>query len=375
MKRIRNERGIALAVAIFALVVVGGLVAGAFFVGMQEQRIGQNTVGFQEAFGTADGATQELVVDWGDKRTVYNTMAIGGTITDSGTATGGYGWYRRVLHRLSDRVYMVRTEGFSRDRASRQHLAALLRLTPVEVTFNSALKTQGLTTIGGNSTISGVDNEPDAWTDCDSLQPTLPGLRHPDTSQVTIQGEAVTMEGDPAILEDTTVSDSTMLTFGDLTFDDLKLMANKFVPSGTWTNIGPMTKDDGSCDIAQMLNWGDPLNPGAACGQYFPFIWAEGPLTLSTGIGQGVLVVNGNLNISGNFEFYGPVIVKGVIRTTGTGNKLNGGVISANAEIDEDETVAKGNATINYSSCALAKALTGSALASNMRERGWANLY
>ena len=36
MKRIpRNERGMALAVAIFALVVVGALVAGAFFAGTQ----------------------------------------------------------------------------------------------------------------------------------------------------------------------------------------------------------------------------------------------------------------------------------------------------------------------------------------------------
>ncbi len=43
MKRIlRDERGMALAVAIFALVVVGALVAGAFFAGTQEQRVGEN---------------------------------------------------------------------------------------------------------------------------------------------------------------------------------------------------------------------------------------------------------------------------------------------------------------------------------------------
>ena len=37
---VQNERGMALAVAIFALVIVGALVAGALFAGTQEQRVG-----------------------------------------------------------------------------------------------------------------------------------------------------------------------------------------------------------------------------------------------------------------------------------------------------------------------------------------------
>ncbi len=52
MKRIlRDERGMALAVAIFALVVVGALVAGAFFAGTQEQRVGENQRRVQTSFG------------------------------------------------------------------------------------------------------------------------------------------------------------------------------------------------------------------------------------------------------------------------------------------------------------------------------------
>ena len=41
--RVSNERGMALAVAIFALVVIGALVAGTFFAGRLEQQSGQNT--------------------------------------------------------------------------------------------------------------------------------------------------------------------------------------------------------------------------------------------------------------------------------------------------------------------------------------------
>ena len=52
--RLADERGMALAVAIFALVVVGALVAGAFFAGNLEQRTGRNAV------YAADDARQKL---------------------------------------------------------------------------------------------------------------------------------------------------------------------------------------------------------------------------------------------------------------------------------------------------------------------------
>ena len=54
MRRIlQDERGMALAVAIFALVVVGAMVAGAFFAGTQEQRVGENQRRVQTSFGIA----------------------------------------------------------------------------------------------------------------------------------------------------------------------------------------------------------------------------------------------------------------------------------------------------------------------------------
>ena len=43
ISRLNGERGMALAVAIFALVVIGALVAGAFFAGYQEQRTGRSS--------------------------------------------------------------------------------------------------------------------------------------------------------------------------------------------------------------------------------------------------------------------------------------------------------------------------------------------
>jgi len=53
MKRIlKNERGMALAIAIVALVVVGALIAGAFFSGTQEQRVAENVRRAQASFAS-----------------------------------------------------------------------------------------------------------------------------------------------------------------------------------------------------------------------------------------------------------------------------------------------------------------------------------
>ena len=96
-------------------------------------------------------------------------------------------------------------------------------------------------------------------------------------------------------------------------------------------------------------------------------------LTINGVQGQGVLLVNGNLNVQGGFEFYGPVLVKGTLSTQGTGGHFQGGVIAANVNLDQNTVL--GNAVINYSSCALAKALQNSAPAAPLRSRSWANLY
>ena len=60
--KLTDRRGMALAVAIFALVVVGALVAGAFFAGHLEQRTGRNTVYAAQATDAAEAGLANVVV-------------------------------------------------------------------------------------------------------------------------------------------------------------------------------------------------------------------------------------------------------------------------------------------------------------------------
>jgi hypothetical protein len=71
------------------------------------------------------------------------------------------------------------------------------------------------------------------------------------------------------------------------------------------------------------------------------------------------------------------VFVLGTLRTTGNsgqGAKFYGGVVAGNVALD-DLTKLAGGALVSYSSCAIARALQGSATASVLAERSWAQLY
>jgi hypothetical protein len=286
------------------------------------------------------------------------------------------GWYRSSIKRLNNELFMIMSEGFSQDSTARQRVAIMVRLRPIELNVNSALKSRGNLKLGGSSFLDGRDNVPTGWTDCPPLQDTLPAIRvtATDSAQITTSGCSAysCLAGTPKIQTDNTITDSSLSHFGDAAFDDLRSMANKFPAAGTITGVDPSLSGL-SCNTADVRNWGDPINPLAACGNYYPIIWIDGDANINGNHGQGILLVNGDLTVQGGFEFYGPVIVKGSLKTTGTGGHFNGGVIARNVDLDQETIL--GDAVINFSSCALSKALNGYAAGSAMRERGWVNVY
>jgi len=383
MNRMNDERGIALAAAVFALVVIGGLVGGALFVGMQEQRIGRNSLTQIEAFGAADAGAQIQLAEW--DKDVYNQLNPGDSLVFGGMLTGGAGWYRGSVRRMSDMIYFIRSEGFSRDSTARQQLGGLVRLKPIELNTQGAFTTVGGTRVGGSSIVSGADTRPLGWGTCDALEPPRAGVVIPDTTDVLAVGERpgfrldtlpsdsvlTKVWGNPALMPDTMIDPSNILVFGDMTFDDLVELRSFTIGSGTY---GPSPSYTGTeCNRSDPDNWGDPLNPTAPCGNHFPIIHATGTVRATNGYGQGILLVDGDLTLAGNFQFFGPVIVRGSIGATGSGNTVSGAVVSSNTGARGNLVL--GDSDIRYSSCALVKALAAVAPGAPMRERGWVQLY
>jgi hypothetical protein len=105
-----NARGIAMAAAIFALAVVGGIVAGGFGIALLEQQSGRNTLFAVQASEAAEAGVRELLQE--ASRSGLESLAIGGVPLSlapatpiAGTAVVG------EISRLADNLYLVRCRG------------------------------------------------------------------------------------------------------------------------------------------------------------------------------------------------------------------------------------------------------------------------
>jgi hypothetical protein len=98
------------------------------------------------------------------------------------------------------------------------------------------------------------------------------------------------------------------------------------------------------------------------------------PFKITGDRGQGVLLADGDLELTGGFEWYGLILVKGSFKITGTGAKVFGAVIAQNGATVDDNTLS-GNTHITYSTCAISKALNGVASVRPAGTRAWTQLY
>ena len=383
-RRLSEERGIALAVAVFALVVIGALVAGTFFAGRLEQQTGRNTIYAAQAAEAADAGLSSalagqtattllaLPVDPDpDNATALGSFAVG----DHATAT-------RTINRLTDNVFLVRSIG-TRSSAAGTQLASrsvgqLVRLVQADLNVNAGLTALGDVTITGGAEVSGFDELPPSWAgkglECPA-EDDVTGVRYNDGTLKTSGNGSY--DGDPKSEVDPTLNSADMKE----DFDKLKALATLVLttdnPAATeprYTATVPQR-----CDTSVETNWGEPT-PAAAmdpCFNYFPIIYHYGSLKLQGGRGQGILLVEGDLTASGGMVFYGPVFVTGTLSTTGNsgqGAKFFGGVIAGNVALD-DLTKLAGGALVSYSSCAIKRALQNSATPSPLAERSWVQLY
>lgn len=372
----RQERGFALAVSIFALVIIAALVTGAFFTARQEMRIGLNSRTSARAFAAAEAGLNTSIAQW--QTGTWNMLAAGDSATISGNLGSGGGSYTGTVRRLNTELFLIRSTGTDPTTSAQRTLAALTRLQLVEMDFDAALTTRGPMKVGGSAELDGRDAIPSAWGGCPtSGLDTLPGVVISDTANITYTGNSYRLYGDPPIQADPTMNDSSFFKYGDTDWNELVAMATKIYPTGS---VGPLT-DLGAvgttttCNTAVMSNWGDPYRRAATqgCWGYFPIIYVDGTLKITGGYGQGILLVSGDLEVAGGAEFFGPVIVRGSLKTTGTGGHFNGGVMAANVDLEQSTVL--GDAIISYSSCAVTTALQASAPGRLVRERSWAEVF
>jgi hypothetical protein len=83
--------------------------------------------------------------------------------------------------------------------------------------------------------------------------------------------------------------------------------------------------------------------------------YIPGNVQLTSGaIGNGILIVDGDLDIHGGLQFYGLVIVRGIVKFTGggaNGTNIFGSVLAGKESLVDN--VLGGSAVIQYDKCSL----------------------
>jgi len=362
----RDERGLALVLSLIAMVVIAALISGVFVAGRLEMAGGRSAIRSAQATEAAEAGLNDMLANWS---VAYNTFGIYGDSGFASTYVGPTGRYSQVMTRMGGGKFLLRVRGDQLDAAGNviatRYLGRYLRLAIPSIDIQAAVTAQDGINAGGNIDITGFDTVPLNWTGCAPLV-NKGGARSSQT--VTAHGASSIIGSPPEIENDSTLVDSVFTT----PFNLLQSMATLTLAPGTYTGMTPtVTGTPSRCNVANTNNWGEPHAAPAAgvvglCRGYYPIIYVPGNLVASTGRGQGILLVSGDANIQGNFEFDGIIIVLGEFRTAGTGNKVTGAVMTAGTS-----TSIVGNPDIFYSSCAIARALQYSVRAEPLRDRSW----
>jgi hypothetical protein len=396
MKQVlKNERGMALALAIVALVVVGALIAGAFFSGTQEQRVAENVRRVQQSFGVAEEGVYDIIRAWPNSTQVYNAMyqypAAAGAASARAiarqTAASKTGSYSGTLYKFNDQNYLIdmtaqdtmSLAGRIRGGGASQRVGLLARIRPLQINAQASLTAGGGIVAAGNASIDGNDHAPTGWANCPPLDAAKAGIRIEDSATVSASGHPSIL-GNPPVLKDPTLTDSSFSHYGDVTYPQFAAMATITLPAQNFSNSIAAVVTNGACDHSVLTNWGSPTTPTAPCGTYFPIIHITGDGAIINGQeGQGVLLVDGSLSIQGGFQFFGVVIIKGSLKTSGGGGTpahFWGTVMTQDTVAFTDTTTnITGSANLLYSKCAILKALDATGFGTMMRSRGWVQLY
>jgi len=360
------DRGIAVLLTLFALVIIGALAVGGFFVSFRQTRAVAAGVQGDAALYAAEAGLRAgfLLLD----SVAVDSIQPGQQwLLTEGSLVGGDSYAVQVSRWDADpesaaRYFLLTAAGLAAGpRGGRRVVAAMIRQLPArEFCCPGALETRGVVSLESGSATSGLDFGPSAWAAFPELcRDGVPGDRPgviTAAAQIR-QAAAAIVEGDPPVSTNAGPSE-----YGDVVrwIEELAGRSDHWYPGGSiLAGPNPRVWANGECALSAWDNWGAPNLPAHPCFAYFPVIHVSGDLTVvGPGTGQGVLLVEGDLTIGGGFEFFGVVLVGGSLVVGGGESQVWGGLRVGNSPPDTVRVL--GGARLQYSGCAVRRAVQGS---------------
>ena len=383
----RNREGFALAVALGAIVVIGTLIAGAFWTSMQHYRSTRNSLAKERALNAAEYGQSWVLANWNSG--TVKAMALGESVDYAPTVPDDLGEVDVRMTRLNQTTYWVVADGRSGEGEgalleARARTNLILRLDSPNMFIKGAVTAAGPVQLSGNTDIIGNDANPAGWDNCPAPGPAKPGVVTDNMADIspsgTCSGASCVYTTSPAqkiAVDPKAGLAETYTEFGGMSWNTLTATAQTlypskvFTPGATWTiNHTTMfpTGAGSVCTTNLATNWGEPLRgvgAVAACEDYFPIVWIKGATTTTTingtARGQGIMLVEGNLSMAGQAQWNGIILVKGTFSLTGTGPGGTDGAKVIGAVMLAKQTGATsqiaGNSIAQYSSCAINEVL------------------
>ncbi|HUF26701.1 MAG TPA: hypothetical protein VMM18_06940 [Gemmatimonadaceae bacterium] len=362
------RRGVALIVVMIAVVLVGVLIAGAFFGSTQELRIGRAVIEQERALAAAEYSLHEAL----------ENLTIGQESDDGGSRLGARPPVEHdgvttsfSITRLGALSFWIVARAVAQTADAGQATRRLGAFAVVEVPDLTPLAAMTFSGAGpvpepleaGVLRVTGSDAAPSGPGACAGVADPIAGVALSDaasfgTSVECPAGSCIT--GSPPVLQMPELQDPNALGgVGAAVWNELTSGATITLPAGTVIGggerpLGPHVID-GECDRTIHHNWGD-IDRSTPCRDYFPLVHVGGDLMVVGGAGQGILVVDGDLVLSGGVRFSGAVLVRGSLRTSDGGGHVAGAVWVAG--LGGNSSSLAGGGTFVYSRCALLSALS-----------------
>jgi Tfp pilus assembly protein PilX len=366
---VRERRGSALMFVIIAMVLLAVLSLSAIMGTMHEFKAGRNMLSQQRALTIAEYGLNGQLENWTAAR---SALAVGGIDSSNVVVTAG-DTAKVAVMRLNATTFLVSSLGRSSvgngQLESQRQVSMLVRVAGSALMAGSVLSSLGEVEIGGSSSLTGKNTTPPGWLACASARDTFAISYNPKEKPDIKKPETQAVGGTYA---DPSLSDKNALTtFGTESWESL--VARATIKASDKVKPSPVGSEK-TCTYSAS-NWGEPSRAKGAvvgCQNYFPVIYSAGDLDLTSGSGQGLLIVDGRLRIRGNFVFAGVILVRDEFEAEGT-MQLYGALVSRNE--DGGDTKISGNASLNYSACAIDKAMGGQSVPSRSKHRSWVQLF
>ncbi len=378
-RALRDERGVALPLAMIGLVVVSILVTAALVSSSTDLAISSAQQDATRGVYNAEEALETTVsrIDVALRADSFTAPSTAMVPSPFNLASGGTGsntirqLYRRNPvtdadgNRTDGRaVYCITAAPVRSGGRSSRTLGAFLQLELAPDQLNLNIKGAG--SFGGNVEVKGsatITGQAQDVSLCGTAGE-VPAIETSKEGSVTRSGNSVDLVGGTRQTDETKAEFQARILGGKTPMQVARQAHIKFGPLLTRERTFPNNfKASSTVPRDSVANWGCPASLGVLCvgssqdTSYYPTIGIDaqgGQVDLQGDHGQGVLVVvNGGLKISGNFKFKGIILVEGALDVTGTVTVV-GAVVGLNtitvAKVDENNDLA-GTMNITFDPC------------------------